>query len=26
VGTSVPLVLWGVWRITRKVQAVMNKK
>jgi len=24
VGTSVPFVLWGVWRITRKVQAAMN--
>jgi uncharacterized membrane-anchored protein len=26
VGASVPLVLWGVWRITRKVQSAMNKK
>lgn len=24
-GCSVPLVLWGVWRITRKVQATFNK-
>lgn len=26
VGSSVPVVLWGVWRITRKVQAALNKK
>ena len=26
VGICVPLVLWGVWRITRKVQAALNKK
>ena len=25
-GASVPLVLWGVWRITRKVQSALNKK
>lgn len=26
VGASVPLVLWSVWRITRKVQVALDKK
>lgn len=26
VGATVPVVLWGVWRITRRVQAALNKK
>jgi uncharacterized membrane-anchored protein len=26
VGASVPLVLWGAWRITRKVQSSLNRK
>jgi uncharacterized membrane-anchored protein len=26
VGASVPIVLWSVWRITRKVQVALDKK